>query len=355
MDIYGTSFSIESMKVIAESIGIPNLPDDAAKELSDNITYCCKVIIQDSFKCMSHSKRVKLLPVDIDDALNMKNIEPIYGLTVSQFLPFKHASGGGRELHFTDEKEVDFEDLLTNLNPKSALETHLRTHWLAIEGVQPTVPENPPPVDKSAQKLESISFKCMSHSKRVKLLPVDIDDALNMKNIEPIYGLTVSQFLPFKHASGGGRELHFTDEKEVDFEDLLTNLNPKSALETHLRTHWLAIEGVQPTVPENPPPVDKSAQKLESIDPISKLGKKDKDTSGKPTSAKLEKLRNVETVHVKQLATHELSVEQQLYYKEITEACVGKYSQFYMGLSKDFCFNTKSWLGSRNSPLFCCS
>jgi len=35
------------------------------------------------------------------------------------------------------------------------------------------------------------------------------------------------------------------------------------------------------------------------------------------------KLRNVETVHVKQLATHELSVEQQLYYKEITEACVG--------------------------------
>ena len=26
---------------------------------------------------------------------------------------------------------------------------------------------------------------------------------------------------------------------------------------------------------------------------------------------------------MKQLATHELSVEQQLYYKEITEACVG--------------------------------
>lgn len=39
--------------------------------------------------------------------------------------------------------------------------------------------------------------------------------------------------------------------------------------------------------------------------------------------SKIHKLRNVETVHVKQLATHELSVEQQLYYKEITEACVG--------------------------------
>lgn len=45
---------------------------------------------------------------------------------------------------------------------------------------------------------------------------------------------------------------------------------------------------------------------------------------GKPGGGgKSQKLRNVETVHVKQLATHELSVEQQLYYKEITEACVG--------------------------------
>jgi hypothetical protein len=35
------------------------------------------------------------------------------------------------------------------------------------------------------------------------------------------------------------------------------------------------------------------------------------------------KLKTIETVNVKQLAKHELSVEQQLYYKEITEACVG--------------------------------
>lgn len=47
--------------------------------------------------------------------------------------------------------------------------------------------------------------------------------------------------------------------------------------------------------------------------------------SGKPTTGKLQKLKNIETVHVKQLATHELSVEQQLYYKEITEACVGEF------------------------------
>lgn len=45
--------------------------------------------------------------------------------------------------------------------------------------------------------------------------------------------------------------------------------------------------------------------------------------SGKPVSGKAARLKASESVHVKQLATHELSVEQQLYYKEITEAGVG--------------------------------
>lgn len=58
------------------------------------------------------------------------------------------------------------------------------------------------------------------------------------------------------------------------------------------------------------------------MDPVNKMNKPNKEASGKPTTGK-QKLRNVETVQVKQLATHELSVEQQLYYKEITEACVG--------------------------------
>lgn len=41
-----TSFSIESMKVVAESVGINNLQDDAAKELSDDVSFKLKMIIQ---------------------------------------------------------------------------------------------------------------------------------------------------------------------------------------------------------------------------------------------------------------------------------------------------------------------
>ncbi|KAK3918177.1 Transcription initiation factor TFIID subunit 6 [Frankliniella fusca] len=211
-DMYGTTLSQESIKVIAETIGIPNLPDEAAKELAEDVSYRLKLIIQDAAKFMFHAKRQKLSTSDIDAALKVKGVEPLYGFHTADHIPFRFASGGGRELHFIEEKELDLNDLI---------------------------------------------------SSKLPLLPLDVS----------------------------------------------------------IRAHWLAIEGVQPTIPENPPPVSKDAQKLESVDPASKLGANNKD--GSKSAAKVQKPRNVETVHIKQLATHELSVEQQLYYKEITEACVG--------------------------------
>ncbi|CAG9782913.1 unnamed protein product [Diatraea saccharalis] len=212
---YGSSLSLDSMKVIAESVGIGNLGDDAAKEIADDVSYRLKVIVQDAMKFMHHSKRQKLSITDIDHALNMKNIEAQYGF----------------------------------IQPDS---------------------------------------------------------------------------LPFRFASGGGRELHFVEEKEIDLSEILSAPPPKVPLGVSVRAHWLSVDGVQPTVPENPPPLCKEAQKLESVDPVSKLSKpSNEDAAGKPMCGKAARLKASESVHVKQLATHELSVEQQLYYKEITETCVG--------------------------------
>lgn len=74
-DLYGTNFSIESMKVIAESVGIGNLQDEAAKELADDISFRLKHIIQDAAKFMNHAKRVRLVQSDVDSALKVRNIE----------------------------------------------------------------------------------------------------------------------------------------------------------------------------------------------------------------------------------------------------------------------------------------
>lgn len=179
--------------------------------------------------------------------------------------------------------------------------------------------------------VESVKFE--ERSRRKRLLTQDIDHSLRAMNVEPVYGFQVDsaeQGLPFRLASGGGRELCFMDsEKEIDLIKLATTpILPKIPPEVSLKAHWLAIEGVQPAIPENPPPVSKQEQRLESVDPLAASLNPNPSCNPNPnpnlgSGDRIRKKKRLESFKIKQYATHELSVEQQLYYKEITEACVG--------------------------------
>ncbi|KAH0876620.1 hypothetical protein HID58_064014, partial [Brassica napus] len=133
----------ETIEVIAQSIGITNLSPEAALMLAPDVEYRVREIMQEAIKCMRHSKRTTLTASDVDGALNLRNLEPIYGFGSGGPIRFRKAIGH-RDLFYTDDREVDFKDVIEAPLPKAPLDTEIVCHWLAIEGVQPAIPENAP-------------------------------------------------------------------------------------------------------------------------------------------------------------------------------------------------------------------
>lgn len=133
----------ETIEVIAQSVGINNLSVDAALTLAPDVEYRMRELMQEAIKCMRHSRRTILTTDDVDTALSIRNVEPVYGFASGDPLRFKRAVGH-MDLFYIEDKDVDFKDIIEAPLPKAPLDTSIMCHWLAIEGVQPAIPENAP-------------------------------------------------------------------------------------------------------------------------------------------------------------------------------------------------------------------
>ncbi|XP_020682335.1 transcription initiation factor TFIID subunit 6 isoform X1 [Dendrobium catenatum] len=212
----------ETIEVIAQSIGIANLSSDVALALAPDVEYRLREIMQEAIKCMRHSKRTVLTADDVDSALSLRNVEPLYGFATGDPLRFKRAVGH-KDLFYIDDKDLDFKDVQLHLIeaplPKAPLDTAVVTHWLAIEGVQPAIPENVP-VDVILPPLES---RKLEHGK---------DD-----------GLPVDIRLPVKHVLSRELQLYFDKITE------LTISKSESALFKEALASLSTDSGLHPLVP----------------------------------------------------------------------------------------------------------
>lgn len=134
---------ISQVKVYAEQLGFSaaEISEIVLAAAADEIEYRLRELIQDSAKYMIHSKRNKLTVEDLNSALKDRNQALLYGYDPMEQLMFRNIPN--TEIFYVPNEEVNLLDVLQEPLPKATLPPTLTCHALAIEGVQPAIPENP--------------------------------------------------------------------------------------------------------------------------------------------------------------------------------------------------------------------
>eukprot|EP00026_Physarum_polycephalum_P005691 Phypoly_transcript_05726.p1 GENE.Phypoly_transcript_05726~~Phypoly_transcript_05726.p1 ORF type:complete len:428 (+),score=90.24 Phypoly_transcript_05726:605-1888(+) len=184
-------------------------------------------------------------------------------------------------------------------------------------------------VEYRIREITQEAIKFMKRSKREVLTTDDINSALRLRNVEALYGYSARTPIKFRRVVGTS-DLYYIADKELEFPDLINAPLPKCPRDVCLTSHWLAIEGVQPSIPQNPSAADQAAaapkkQKLEPASPLppgAAAGASATSSTETPSTTTTD-ASGVPT-EVKPIVKHVLSKEMQLYFEKITAAIKGK-------------------------------
>ena len=129
--------------------------------------------------------------------------------------------------------------------------------------------------------------------------------------MKSLYGYATKTPLNFKKAMGTN-DLYYIEEIEVHFQDLINATIPKCPREVSFTSHWLAVEGLQPAIRQNPPPPP-AALPTNVLTPVTTIDPK--------KNAEIPAL-------VKGTVNHTLSIELQTFYDTITKGVMNTNPQF---------------------------
>lgn len=154
-------FKADSIRDVAESLNIVTLPDVVASALASDVEYRIHQVIEEAARFMRHAKRTTLTTADIDQALRVLNIEPLYGHFPHNPPVFRRApphpqTTAAGSVYFIEDEEIDFERVLREEKLTLPKGPRWTAHWLAVEGVQPLIPENPPAIPKDIDTEQAV-------------------------------------------------------------------------------------------------------------------------------------------------------------------------------------------------------
>ncbi|KAG8470775.1 hypothetical protein KFE25_009196 [Diacronema lutheri] len=139
----------ESILSVAEGLG--PISHDVAEALAPEIEYRLRDVIQEARKFMLAARRETLTTADINFALRLRNVEPLYGFgstggtsaELGEMPRFCRLYGSPDVFHLAD-REVALSDLVAAPFPPLPREPGIKLHWLAVGGTQPACADNPP-------------------------------------------------------------------------------------------------------------------------------------------------------------------------------------------------------------------
>ncbi|KAF8625975.1 hypothetical protein AX17_006699 [Amanita inopinata Kibby_2008] len=155
-------FTASATQDVAESLSV-NISDAVASALASDVEHRIHQVIEEAARCMQHGRRTTMNTADIDQALRVLNIEPLYGHTPYNLPTFRRtmqyppASAGGGTVSFVEDEEIDFDRVLREEKITLPKGVSWTAHWLAVEGVQPLIPENPPAIPRESDQPQTES------------------------------------------------------------------------------------------------------------------------------------------------------------------------------------------------------
>lgn len=118
-----------------------SISNDLSQLLASELTYRLKEIISQARKYRDFAKRDVLTVEDINRALTSLNMKPTYGYRKGT-LQFNHIPM--KNIFYIPTRELNIRDQLkVQIQEESLGGVSVASHWLAVEGVQPKIPQNP--------------------------------------------------------------------------------------------------------------------------------------------------------------------------------------------------------------------
>lgn len=160
---------LDTVKDISSQLGLTEISNDVLKTLAMDVEYRILEVIENANKFKKFSKRSKLTYDDVKKSMEVLNLEPLYGYghynnkagqasgseilsrfkkmdTADEQAQSKNSNSSNtvnKNRFYIDDEEVDFDKLINEPLPEAPRIPTYTSHWLAVEGVQPNIAQNP--------------------------------------------------------------------------------------------------------------------------------------------------------------------------------------------------------------------